>query len=136
MLIVSRLNKIDYDFFGKNFELFTDSKQDLEVTVDFCDDVSQQSVVVLILMVMKMRRIVIDFVGSRWTTLFTFLLYTDIIGRHESISVLLFFHSSPKQSVKSYFEQKYQEHIRPTRASLRSQSQAGECKIQMVGTWI
>ncbi|CAB4035178.1 dedicator of cytokinesis 11, partial [Paramuricea clavata] len=32
--------------------------------------------------------------------------------------------SPPKHAVKSYFEQKYQENIRPTRASLKSQNQA------------
>lgn len=35
------------------------------------------------------------------------------------------FFSQPKQSVKTYLEQKYHENIRPTRASLKSQSQAG-----------
>lgn len=34
--------------------------------------------------------------------------------------------SPPKQAVKSYFEQKYHENIRPTRASLKNQSQAGK----------
>ncbi|XP_028405691.1 dedicator of cytokinesis protein 9-like isoform X2 [Dendronephthya gigantea] len=32
--------------------------------------------------------------------------------------------SSPKQATKSYLEQKYQDNIRPTRASLKSQNQA------------
>lgn len=53
-----------------------------------------------------------------------YTLHPEVKATQKILSIFIF--SPPKQAIKSYFEQKYQDNIRPTRASLKSQNQAGK----------